>query len=282
MITITNGILTASIDPLGAEMKSLKKGDTEFMRHDPRDGWKSVAPVLFPIVGGLKDDTFYHNNKAYKVEKHGFARFRTFEPELLAENTVRFTLKPQAGDEEIYPWDYEFSLVYTLEENRVAVRYEVKNNSDETMYFSVGGHEGYALPEGLEAYTATFEKAETVPVYSVTGPLLDGGKKPFLKDQAAFTLKDDYFTPDALIFKDLISEKVTLDGPSRRITLDFSGFTDLLIWTIPGNRYVCLEPWCGLPDSTESKGNLAEREGIIALGAGQMAVRTHTIEVEAK
>ena len=105
MVPSTLGILCAGIDPGGAEMESLPAGGVEMLRHDARDAWQSVAPVLFPICGGLKDDTFYHNGRAYKLPKHGFASLRTFEAVKTAENAACFTLRPQPGDEAMYPWD---------------------------------------------------------------------------------------------------------------------------------------------------------------------------------
>ena len=280
MIRIHDGRLSAEIDESGAELKSLCLDGVEFMRSDPADPWQETAPVLFPICGGLKDDYFLYRGKKYPLPKHGFAKKRVFQGEKTAENEAVFALLPQKGDEEIYPWQYRFTVTFRAEAGVLGVTYAVENRDREDMFFSLGAHEGYALPEGLEAYRVEFEKEETAPVYSVTGPLLDGGKKPFLTGEAAFRLKPEMFMPDALIFKDLVSRKVSITGGNRRVTVDYSGFPFLLLWQIPGSRYLCIEPWHGMPDATDGDHDLASREGIVRLSPGEVFSLRHTITPE--
>ena len=213
MIRIHDGRFTADIDENGAELKSLCIGRTEFMRCDPADPWQETAPVLFPICGGLKDDYFLYQGKKYPLPKHGFAKKRVFTGKKTAENEAVFTLLPREGDEKMYPWKYCFTAAFRLAEGSLTVTYTVESRDKEDMFFSLGAHEGYAMPEGLEAYTVEFDKEETAPVYSVTGSLLDGGKRPFLRNEKSFRPRADMFKPDALIFKDLVSRSVTLRGP---------------------------------------------------------------------
>ena len=280
MIRIHDGRLAAGIDETGAELKSLRLDGVEFMRSDPADPWQETAPVLFPICGGLKDDYFLYRGKKYPLPKHGFAKKRVFRGEKTAENEAVFTLLPGEGDREIYPWDWRFEVIFRLSDKSLAATYAVENTGRETMFFSLGAHEGYALPGGMEKYRVEFEKEETCPVYSVTGSLLDGGKKPFLRGEKGFVLRPDMFRPDALIFKDLISRRVSITGENRRITVDYPGFPFLLLWQVPGSRYLCVEPWHGMPDAADGDHDLASREGIVSLPAGERFSLTHTVTPE--
>ena len=280
MIRIENGNISALVDEKGAELKSLCLDGVEFMRHDPADPWQESAPVLFPVCGGLKDDYFLYRGKKYPLPKHGFAKNRLFHGEKTAENEAVFTLEPEQGDAEIYPWSYRFAVTFRLSQGSLRVEYAVENRDREEMLFSLGAHEGYALPEGIEAYRVEFEKEETVPVYSVTGPLLDGGRKPFLLHEKSFRPRPEMFRPDALIFKDLASRRLTLNGPGRRVTVEFPGFPFLLLWQIPGSRYLCVEPWHGMPDALDGDHDLARKEGIVRLSPGGRFALTHTITPE--
>ncbi len=280
MIRIESGRLSAAVSEEGAELKSLRVGETEFLRHDPRDPWQETAPVLFPICGGLKDDYFLYRGKKYLLPKHGFAKNRVFKGEKTAKDRAVFTLLPEEGDREIYPWDWRFEVIFELCGESLRVTYAVENTGEETMLFSLGAHEGYALPGGMENYRVEFETEETCPVYSVTGPLLDGGKKPFLRGEKSFVPRPDMFVPDALIFKDLVSRRVSITGEDRRITVDYPGFPYLLLWQIPGSRYLCVEPWHGMPDSVEGDHDLSGREGIVSLPAGERFSLTHAVTPE--
>lgn len=277
MIRICDGRLSAEIDENGAELKSLCLDGTEFMRSDPADPWQETAPVLFPICGGLKDDYFLYRGKKYPLPKHGFAKKRIFSGKKTADNEAVFKLAPEEGDKEIYPWDYLFTVSFRLSEGSLLVNYTVENRDREDMLFSLGAHEGYALPEGLENYRVEFEKEETAPVYSVTGPLLDGGRKAFLTGEQSFVPRPEMFTPDALIFKDLRSRRLMLRGPARSVTVEFPGFPFLLLWQIPGSRYLCVEPWHGMPDALDGDHDLASREGIVRLSPGGVFELCHRI-----
>lgn len=282
MITITYKEYSAAIDEQGAELKSFTKSGVEILRHDPTDGWQSTSPVLFPICGALRDDYFQKDGVKYPLPKHGFAKERSFTGEKTAENVACFTLAPMPGDEKIYPWSYVFRTIFTLSDEGLQVDYRVENKSDETMYYSLGAHEAYATPEGLEAYTVTFDQPETASLLTLEGPLLDGKSLPFLQNETGFKLHPDLFAGDTMIFRDLASDGATLEGPSRKIHVEFADFPAFLIWTMVGSKFVCLEPWCGLPDMADGDHDLSKRPCILSVEPGCTKTNTHYITVELK
>ena len=282
MILITYKNYTASIDEFGAELKSLQKDGVEILRHDPTDGWQSTSPVLFPVCGSLRDGYFEKDGVRYPLPKHGFAKSRSFEGAKPEENRAVFTLGPLPGDEALYPWNYIFQVIFTLEDKGLRVDYRVENKSDETMYYSLGAHEAYATPEGLEAYIVTFDQPETASLLTLEGPLLDGKSVPFLQNEVGFALHPDLFAGDTMIFRDLKSIGATLEGPSRKIRVDFTGFPAFLIWTMVGSKFVCLEPWCGLPDMADGDHDLTKRPCILSVEPGCTKTSTHIVEIELK
>ena len=280
-ITIKNECLTVTADRLGAEMVSIKKCGREMLWCGDASVWEGHAPVLFPICGGLKDGKFLYNGREYFLEKHGYARHSTFDVEKTADNEVVFLLKSDEKSKNVYPFDYEFRVSYILDGNRIEVTFSVANTGAGELYYSVGAHEAYACPGGIENYSVELEKRENLDTYVVDGNLLEHKTVRVLENDTHFPLSYKYFDNDSLLFKHLKSNSVTLKGADRSIKLDFDDMDYFVLWTVPGAEYICLEPWCGVPDSVDSDGDIAKKEGIIALNAHETKDAVHKITFDA-
>ena len=182
MITLKNDMLTAIIESKGAELQSLvHKNGIQYMWSGDASFWGKHSPVLFPIVGSLKDDTYYYNNKAYKLPRHGFARDMVFTARQLHENEAVFTLKHSKKTLEVYPFPFTLKLRYQLQDNRLLCTYEVTNTGESDMYFSIGGHPAFALPlvngTVYTDYFLLFSKAESLQRYKLINGLTSDAKE---------------------------------------------------------------------------------------------------------
>ena len=278
-VKIKNSSLAVTISSMGAEITSVKKGEKELIWQADPSVWKGHAPLLFPICGGLKDDKFIYDGKEYIIAKHGFARNSEFEVETASKDNATFLLKSNDETKKCYPFDFELRVIYSLKENELTVTYDIKNTTDGDMYFSIGSHEAYSCPNGISEWSVIFDKEENLIATPVDGPLLTYDENILAKSTRILLLKDEYFEIDALVFLNLKSRKLTLknDKTGDEIKLDFDGFPYLLIWTKPNAKYICLEPWCGIPDYLDSDFDITKKKGIIRLGKGENTIRTHKI-----
>ena len=281
MITLKNKFLTASINEVGAELKSLTFDGKEYIWEGRSEVWAGSSPLLFPICGGLKDDKFTYKGKEYTLKKHGYARFTTFEIENKTDSSVVFLHKSDEETKKSFPFDYELRVIYTLDGKTVKVDYSVKNLTDDNMYFSIGSHEGYYTPEGIEDYDVIFPQNETLNAYVLYGNLLSNQQLPILKDSNILPLYDKYFTVDALVFRDLKSRSATLRNrkTGKAVRVDFPDADYFLLWHKPSSPYMCLEPWSGIPDIVGSSYDITEKEGIIALESGREYKSSHTLNI---
>lgn len=279
MIKLENNIISVELDPRGAEMKTLRvNGENRLWSGDPAV-WAGRAPVLFPICGGLPDDMFTYNGEEYHLKKHGFARFMDFEVVSATDTSATFLLESNQETLEQYPFAFRLYLTYTLRGAAIDIRYQVKNTDTKTMYFSIGSHEGYACPEGIEEYDLFFEKAETLSTCDLDGNLIAPTLTPILKESKFLPLYDKLFEVDALVFKDVKSREVTLRNrkTGKSVSVKFDGFNYLLFWTKPGAPYLCIEPWTGIPPMVGSSHDIRKKEGITALEAQDTFTVTHTV-----
>ena len=280
---IKNDFLTVAVDPLGAQLASIKdQAGTEHLWQGDPAYWADRAPVLFPIVGGLIKDQYELDGATYTLPKHGFAKKMVFEVTDKSADSVSMAIKDDANTRTIYPFAFCFTVKFQLLGKQLAITYTIENKSATTQYASFGAHEGFNCPEGPEAYELRFEQEEKLATCGVDGNLLNNELTPVLEKGAVLPLKNSYFEIDALIFTTIRSQAVTLAkrGGGRAVRVDFPGVPYLAIWTRPSAPFVCIEPWCGLPDETVSSGKIAEKRGIMAVPAGETPHRKHTITFE--
>ena len=281
MVTIKNSDVTVQISEKGAEIKSILCGGTEYMWSSDPQYWAMSAPIMFPMCGGLKNGKYELFGETYEMIKHGFAKISTFEVENLTDSSVTMLLKDNEETRKMYPYTFAFRVTFALNGKSLSVTYDAENLDSKVMYCTLGAHEAYACPEGIEDYEIVFPENETLYAYGLNGDILTDYTKLMVDNSNKLVLNDKDFFLDALVFKDVKSKSVSLVGKNsnRRVTVDFDGFDYLVLWHKYTAPYLCIEPWCGLSDVTGSSYDFREKLGMRALEPGKRFTRTHTITV---
>lgn len=271
MYSIQNDFIKIRVAPKGAELQSISNAITgqEYMWSGDTAFWGKYSPVLFPIVGTLKEETYYFQGKPYQLPRHGFAREMGFLLHEQEAHRLVFLLESNKDTLAKYPFNFEFYIGYTIERNQLSVSYSVINTGERDMYFSVGGHPAFRVPlfegELYEDYYLQFNQNETAGKWPVTvDGLLEKEPVPFLESTDRFRLSKELFYKDAIVLKHLNSNSVKLLSAKsgKGFEFDFSGFPYLGIWAAKDADFVCIEPWCGIADSVVANRQLADKEGI--------------------
>jgi galactose mutarotase-like enzyme len=277
-VRIGGPFLTATVSPMGAELQSL---------HDPSAGellwqgdpavWTGRAPLLFPIVGRLVDDTYRIDGVAYHLPQHGFARRRTFSLVAAGTSSATFRLEDDAETRAVYPFPFRLDMSYAIEGRSLAMTATISNTGTAQLPASFGYHPGFAwpLPYGGDRgdHVMEFERPEPAPITrpDADGLLLPEGEASPL-DGGRLALSDDLLARGALVFTELASRRLVYGVPGRtRLAVDFPDTPHLGIWTKPGARaaYVCIEPWQGYADMRGFAGDFADRPGVVRLAPGE-------------
>ena len=295
IISISSNSLTASIDTMGAQLMSLRKGESEYLWQGDSNWWPRRAPILFPIVGVLKDGEAESAEGTISLARHGLARLNQFE--VVEQSASSVTLKLQSTEEtrKSYPYDFELKLIFSVAGDTLTQTYEVTNPANVVLPFTLGAHPAFNIPipgvktTALDQYHLLFTRSWT-------------SYGPSITDEGLC----DYTTPQRLIVDsdmlplswDLIDREKTItleDVPDRRITLaanaeassethgiqiDFEGFDYLGIWSAaPGCPFVALEPWCGIADTVDTDGIFEHKPGIMFLEPAQSITKTMNIRL---
>jgi len=278
--TITNQFLTAQIKHIGAELCSLKdNSNREYLWNGNPDFWGKHSPVLFPIIGTLKNNSYRYDNAQYQLSRHGFAREMVFELIDKQENSATFSLIASQATKEKYPFDFDLHLIYTLDNKSLKIEYKVFNNGESTMPFSIGAHPAFDLPGDFVDYSLAFEKEEALNYYLLEEGLISNATNELVLDKNELHLNYKLFENDALVFKNIASKSITiLDKSKPFLKVIYTDFPDLGIWT-PNAPFICIEPWFGYSDTVEKSGNIFEKEGIQLLEAKAIFHSAFSIEI---
>ena len=287
MITLQNQNLSAKINPFGAELKSLINiaNGTEYIWQANPAFWNRSAPILFPIVGEVKNNAITVNGEQYALNRHGFARDSVFTVLQSSDTMAAFTLQSTADTQKIFPFGFSFTVIYTLENNSLKTTFRVENISQQTLYFSVGAHPAFNLPTGnITDYYIEFEKPEHLHRHLLANNLFSGETEEVIKNSNKLDLNTALFDKDAIVFKHPQSKVMTLKSKTGdyAITMHYDGFPYFGIWTKPNcEQFICLEPWCGLADNAAFNGDFSEKEGINFLLAGGVFERSFLLTAKA-
>ncbi|WP_309641720.1 aldose 1-epimerase family protein [Flavobacterium sp.] len=281
-ISIKNHQLTATINSKGAELVSLKKILThrEYIWEGNPEFWGKHSPVLFPIVGTLKNNQYQYKNQTYTLPRHGFARDFDFELISNTDSSVVFSLQSATATKKVYPFDFELQIHYTLKENELVVSYKILNKTNDVMPFSIGAHPAFALSEFFDDYSLEFEFHEALKSYTLKNDLLSEKITSIPMHEKQVPLAYSLFEKDALIFKTLRSKKITLlENGKPILDFHFKDFKNFGIWTKVNAPFICLEPWLGYSDTLNSNGNIEEKEAIQFVEAQKEFNCTFKIEI---
>jgi len=287
MVVLENEFLKVTLCSKGAELTSLvdKITQTEYIWQADESVWNFHAPNLFPVVGGLNNNTLHVDGTSYPMNRHGFARTSVFRRLESAPDHAKFSLDYNEGTFKVYPYKFEFQVVYHLSERSLKVMYKVINKDEKDVYFSVGAHPAFNVPlvegEAYEDYYFQFEVEEDLDTHlsSATGLLTGKKEKAFIGDKLRLT--KDMFNNDALIFKDIKSRSVTLTNTAgtKHVKIDFPHFIQLGLWAKPGASFVCIEPWLGYSDYDGDVRDISQKEAIQHVEHGHVFEADFTISV---
>lgn len=286
MIFLENEHLIASFANKGAELQSLKskKHNIDYLWSGNPSYWGKFSPILFPIVGSLKNNTYYFENKEYKLSRHGFARDYDFEPLQLSNTEVVFTLTHNDETLKVYPFHFVLQLRYILNESGLSCTYEVSNPADSLLLFSIGAHPAFKVPiEDDVQYTdyfLKFNKDQVLAYHKISEDLIANETVEIKLQEGKLPLQHELFYEDALVFKSLKSNSISIasDKNPYGLHFKFKDFPFFGIWAAKNADFVCLEPWCGIADGVDHQQNLEEKEGIISLAPHKSWSRTWEIE----
>lgn len=287
---IENEFLTVKINDKGAELWEIWNKETnEQLIWDGRpEIWNRRTPVLFPFVGRSAGDEYTYGNQSYPMGQHGFARDMVFAEVEQGEDYVVHELCANEQSKQKYPFDFCFRVTHKLEKNELLVSWEVENRGKEKMYFKIGGHPGFLLPE-MEGndeveYSLHFPEKEKLTYFLITPDTGLGMPEETYElslQEGCHPIGRHLFDKDALIFDGGQITEVSILRPdkSRYVTLCCEGFPSVGIWAKPGAPYVCLEPWDGRCDNVGCCKELEQKPGVNCLEPEEVYKKGYRIRV---
>ena len=287
MVELSNSFISAKVSPTGAELKSLREHSTgiEYIWQADPAWWAGASPILFPIIGGLKNGVCRINATEYKIPAHGFVRKKQWS--LLSADGVSAVFETVSDEETrgMYPFEFALRVHYTLCEQAVSIRYEVLNRGRGRMLFSIGSHPAFNVPfagGSIENYYIHFSEEENMPRYFFKDGLHLNETEPAFDNCRQIYLKRDLFDRGPLIFKGPRSSTFSLlnSRNGKRIKVKTRGVPFLALWAPPKAPFCCIEPWYGIPDNIDADGEFAAKEGVMSLETGCAFNTGYEIEIE--
>lgn len=282
--SISGGRATAAVDSAGAQLMSLTLDGGEYLWQRDERWWPRCAPVLFPIVGNIRNDRATSAQGDIAFGRHGLARNYDFALVEQKDDSLTYELNSSEDTRAKFPYDFCLRMTYRIVDDALEQEFYVENTGDVTLPFVVGGHPAFNVPApgdtaDFSEYSLKFAEpwSYTSPTISTETGLLDWGTRfTLLEDSDTLPLTHELFDVDTLTFEDVPDRTVTLVGPAGHgMRVDFDGFDYLGVWSAAGGApFVALEPWCGTATRTDEDDVFEHKQGMIFLEPGESTTRT--------
>ncbi len=271
-----HGDLAFVVKAEGAELCSLRAGGREMLWQAGPE-WKRHAPVLFPIVGRLKNDTLRQGGRDYPMSQHGFARDRRFDWVSRNAHGCRLSLLSDAESAKRFPSPFALEIGYRLDGDTLHVDYLIRNSGEDTLFCSIGAHPAFRWPlaDGVDplSHRLVFERPEPEPIRRVEAGLLTEQAHPTPVRHDTLPLDPALFEDDAVILLDPNSHSVRFEAADAPLALliGWHGMNALGIWSKPGAEFLCIEPWHGFASPEAFDGPFEQKPGLMRIAPGDSA-----------
>ncbi|MGI5893554.1 MAG: aldose 1-epimerase family protein [Candidatus Merdivicinus sp.] len=273
---------SASIQTLGAELKSYRVNGTEYIWQGSPHFWSESAPFLFPIASNVRNDTVYIEGKPYHMPMHGFAKNLEWTLSEQQENCAVFILQETPETLQSYPFRFLLTATYSIQDGILNLTIKVCNQDNRQMPYCFGTHPAFCVPfdpkfgSKFTDYQIVFDKEEenSSPLYDGTARQIDIAKRESFLESDNRTLSLNYETfqrVDTILFDRMNSRRADLVDTvtGRKLTLEYPDFGYCAIWTTPGAPYVCIEPWQGLSTCSDEDDQFISKRGVKCLNPGE-------------
>ena len=289
--TLQNEYIAISVDSLGAELKSLKKNNREYLWGADPKFWDRTSPILFPMIGRLKNGEFTTGGRAYHMNLHGFACDMEFKAVEITNNSLTMQLTSSARTLSLWPFEFVLEVSYVINGSTLSVNWNVRNTGDKDLYFSIGGHPGFLCPDGhyCAAYvedsagSGALVPATEEPITWVTDQgLLSHSTETVSFEEGRLPITRNLFRQGngTLVFTDTAIKRLALADKDLHeyVTVDFDTPV-LALWSpdLPDTPFVCIEPWCGVCDYEDADGIWEHRPFSNRVACGEVFEQRYTI-----
>lgn len=280
MQVLKNNKLEVTLHPKGAEIISIigVQDQINYMwKRDPRQ-WASSAPILFPIVGKVLNDTYRVDDKEYHLTGHGFARHNEFTVVECTDTKVVYQLVSNDEIIQQYPFLFELNISYTLDGDTLSCQCLVNNKDHEDIYFQIGGHPAFSCPflenESSNDYYLEFSEEETLneKLLNPNTAAMTRDTRLFMNNEKRFFIRQEMFNRDAIVLKDIKSKTITLKSlnHSKTLAVHMENFDHVGLWAAKHvGDLIAIEPWVGHTDYVDFTGQLKDKEGVKKLGVNE-------------
>jgi galactose mutarotase-like enzyme len=284
--TLQSEKISATIKGVGAELCSLRNAEGLELLWQAGPAWPRHSPLLFPIVGRLKNDQLRYRGKTYPMTQHGFARDHRFTWLQREPNLCQLVLYDEPDTSSRYPFAFRLEVTYAVSGAELEVTLRIDNLGDDVLPASIGAHPAFNWPLSPELakdeYTLTFSDDEIAPIRRLKEGLMRATPEPTPIHGKTLALSERLFDDDAVILDVLASSSVRYKGP-RGPSIEMSweeGFRELGIWSKPGGApFLCIEPWRGFASPTDFDGEFVDKPGLMHISPAEQQVLRYRIRV---
>ncbi|MET0467993.1 MAG: aldose 1-epimerase family protein [Aeromicrobium sp.] len=285
MLILRGGGGTAEISEHGAEPHSLRGSDGHELLWQAGEAWRRHAPILFPIVGRVPDDTISVDGRTYPLTQHGFARDLVWEVVTSDESSASLRLCDSDETRSRFPFSFELTVHYAMDDTGLVTTYEVLNPASVELPVSIGSHPAFAWPiepgAAKDEHVVVFDRPEPAPIRRLDHTLVLPDPQPTPVDGSTLRLDPALFAADAIVMDRVASRGLRYLAPSGRglrMTWD-DVFDVFVVWSRPtGAELLCLEPCVGGAAPVDFAGDLRDKPGIRLVAPGQILRASYRID----
>lgn len=287
---ISNDYLRVEVSNKGAELQKVTSAITgkEFLWQGDEKFWSGRAPIMFPVCGRMLDGKYTYKGNGYVLPCHGFAKISHFDVSEQTKDSISLTLKANESTQEIYPFEFSFTVTFALIDNLLRTTFTVKDDVDEEMYFSFGGHPAFNVPfndgENFDDYYVEFNKPfnATQALFSDKGLYTEKTLPVDLVDGKILNLSHKLFEVEGIFMKDP-SPELTIKSKKGKgsIRVSYEGFPYVGLWQTNkvGAKYLCVEPWQGFPSKDGVVDDLKEKDYMVRIVKGEVYNKSFDVEI---